>query len=164
MLYLTSFGFGVVALHAAYVNDFPLVAITLTQALCSVLHHAFYTDTSAFFGGTVNGVVDKVTARVLTLFMAYRTAQQQLNYLTAIVWFAIAYTPFCYYTHLAWTKSPYPSDRITRPMLWHASLHIVACIGIHASILSRMHITNMHHIYECIRLLDANHVDVRHSK
>lgn len=133
MLYYTSCLFGFVAIHAVFANDLVMVLVNIPLAMASILHHSFYTDTSAHPLGTLISTIDRILCRALGCIVAYRILfWYGMTAYNLVILLCIAYSVGCYYVKLYHISDvPYPTDRIIQEQWWHASMHAVAAFGLH---------------------------------
>lgn len=125
MLWLTAFLFPTVAVHAALALDaFQAFAWTLLYGTSMLVH-----GNPSLFGGTHPVmVVDKTVGHAIVVAAALSAARLPQDRLIAVVWFAVAYAPAVYYAKLAHVP-PYDP---TAWYPWHASMHVVSVVGMHA--------------------------------
>jgi hypothetical protein len=125
MLWLTPFLFPTVAAHALLARDgFQAIAWTLLYGTSVLLHG----NPAMFHAAHPVTIADKVLGHAITAAAAVSAARLPQDRWTAAVWFAVAYAPSVYYAKLAHAPQYDP----TRWYPWHASLHVVSVLGMHA--------------------------------
>lgn len=124
MLWITPFLFPTVAVHAFLVHDFFNAAAVLLLYGTSLCVHS----NPALFGPTHPvTMIDKALCFVISVAVAKDTLRLPQDWLTAIVWFSLAYMPVIYYFKIS--DIPRYDPRQWYP--WHTSLHLVTVAGMH---------------------------------
>lgn len=129
MLYLTSFGFGVVAYRALLRREPVLGGIYLLQYGTSILHHANYTKTD-YLAGEWIAKIDRLLARCIGSILLYRAfGMRQSPRFWVMVFFNVC-VALIYYMRLSrLSDPPYRPYTFCTMSRWHAAMHICGTIG-----------------------------------
>ncbi len=139
MLAYTSTLFGLNAVYAASHRDLLTSCLALLLHATSLLHHAHYADPCAYAGGHAVRRADLLASRALWLWICVATladARMDCRVKAPIV-ACLAYVPFAYYARILplARRAGIRSYRSFSPdvaacVLWHASMHLVAGVGL----------------------------------